>query len=195
MESKLLILDIDETLLYSSRTTLPRTEDFKVGDYFVYTRPGLREFVKFVQDSFEIAVWTASTAAYAKSVLAKVFPDPGILRFAWSRERCTVRYNAELRQSYWVKDLKKVKKLGYSLDSVLVVDDSPEKLERSYGNHVPVQPFLGDPRDDELYFLQRYLIRLKDVASVRSIEKRGWRTSVSQEEPPTGLPDPLSDLS
>ena len=38
---------------------------------------------------------------------------------------------------------------------VLVVDDSPEKLQRSYGHYVPSAPFEGNPADEELRKLER----------------------------------------
>ena len=78
----------------------------------------------------------------------------------------------------WVKDLKKVRKQGYALEHVLVVDDSREKLERNYGNHIPVQPFEGARDDDELLLLVDYLKQLESVPNVRCIDKRGWRKEV-----------------
>jgi len=59
-----------------------------------------------------------------------------------------------------------------------VVDDSARKHERNYGNLVTVRPFEGDPADDELVHLERYLLALADVPNVRAIEKRGWRNRV-----------------
>lgn len=43
-----------------------------------------------------------------------------------------------------MKDLRKVRRLGWALEHVLVVDDTPRKYERSYGNLVAVAPFEGD---------------------------------------------------
>jgi len=56
-----------------------------------------------------------------------------------------------------------------------VVDDTARKHERNYGNLVTVRPFEGDPSDDELVHLGRYLETLAGVDNVRAIEKRGWR--------------------
>lgn len=40
------------------------------------------------------------------------------------------------------------------------MDDSPFKLSRTYGNHVLVGAFLGDPADEELARLAPYLVDL-----------------------------------
>ena len=43
-----------------------------------------------------------------------------------------------------------MKRRGYSLDRTLMLDDTPQKLERNYGNHLRISPFEGDPDDSEL---------------------------------------------
>jgi TFIIF-interacting CTD phosphatase-like protein len=148
MTHKLLILDLDETLLFATTERLSQPPDFFVGDFCVYRRPGLSAFLTFAFEHFRVAVWTSSTLSYAQEIIAQVLPEQKTLEFLWARERCTQRLDLESRESYWVKDLRKVKKLGYNLDSVIMLDDSREKLERNYGNHVLVQPFQGDIKDD-----------------------------------------------
>lgn len=178
MKEKLIILDLDETLIYSSLEKLSSKEDFLVGDYFVYKRPNLDMFLKFIQNNFQLAVWSSSTSDYAEGIVKQLFLDQSILKFIWAREKCVSKLDIESREQYWVKDLKKVKKLGFDLEKVLVIDDSPEKLQRNYGNHIPVIPFLGDPKDDELPRLINFLKKIKSLAIVRSIEKRNWRNSI-----------------
>ena len=178
MKDKLLILDLDETLIYSSLTKLSSPEDFTVDQYIVYKRPGLENFLKFISENFKLAVWTSSTSDYAEGIVKQLFLDQSILKFVWARERCVSKIDIESREQYWVKDLKKVKKLGFDLEKILVIDDSPEKLERNYGNHIPMIPFLGDPKDDELPRLENFLEKLKNLDSFRSIEKRNWRNSI-----------------
>ncbi|MBZ5536732.1 MAG: HAD family hydrolase [Acidobacteriia bacterium] len=178
MHTKLLILDLDETLVFASEEKLARTEDFQVAPYFVYKRPGVERFIEFAFTHFEVAVWTSSSSNYAKELIDQIFQQPDRLQFVWARERCTRKSDPESGTSYWIKDLKKVRRLGRSLEGVLVVDDSPGKLERSYGNHIHIRPFEGDPRDDDLRKLQAYLLWLKDVPNVRLLDKRDWRTTL-----------------
>ena len=42
---KLLILDLDETLIFATERPLTREADFRVGPYHVYGRPGLADFL------------------------------------------------------------------------------------------------------------------------------------------------------
>jgi RNA polymerase II subunit A small phosphatase-like protein len=178
MQKTLLILDLDETVVFATEQKLAREEDFRVAQYFVYKRPGLNRFITFVLEHFKVAVWTASGSAYADAIVDGIFGGVEQLAFAWSRQRCTWRTNSDLQIGYWVKDLKKVRRLGHSLNKVVVVDDSSRKLERSYGNHIPVLPFRGDAVDNELEELEHYLLWLKSVPDVRSVDKRSWKSTV-----------------
>ena len=74
------------------------------------------------------------------------------------------------------KNLKKVKAKGYSLASVIAIDDTPTNYVRSYGNLIAVRPYMGDQRDDELPMLLEFLRQIQDVPNVRAIEKRNWRS-------------------
>ena len=174
-ERKLIILDLDETLLYATVEELDRSADFRLEEYHVYLRPHLSEFLNLCVGRFDVAVWTASSQDYAEAVVERLFGSIDTLAFLWARRRCTRRYDWEMHEQYWVKDLKKVRLKGYPLERVLVVDDTPRKHERNYGNLVHVQKYTGELDDDELLHLGRYLVALDEVENVRTIEKRGWR--------------------
>ena len=62
---------------------------------------------------------------------------------------------------------------------MLIVDDTPKKVERNFGNAIYAKPYFGDPEDSELRDLSRYLKSLAALANVRSVEKRGWRNDCS----------------
>lgn len=172
---QLLILDLDETLIYATETRLAREPDFVVGLYSVYKRPGLAEFLSFCLANFEVAVWTSSGAVYAKSIVETIFSHPEQLKFVWSRSRCTQRFNPFLYEHYFIKNLSKIKRKGYSLQKTLVIDDSPEKHEKNYGNLIRVNAYFGEENDHELESLSYYLLQLKDADNVRTLEKRGWQ--------------------
>lgn len=73
---KLLILDIDETLIYATEASLPRQANFLVGQYHIYKRPFLDVFLKNCLDWFEVAVWTSSTPSYAIAIVSEIFENP-----------------------------------------------------------------------------------------------------------------------
>jgi RNA polymerase II subunit A small phosphatase-like protein len=171
----LLVLDLDETLVYAAERPLGRPPDFTAGLYAVYRRPHLGEFLSSCPGRFDLAFWSSSSETYVRALVPAILPAGAQPVFAWSRGRCVRRFDPETREDYFVKDLRKVKRLGYDLRRVLVVDDTPRKAERNYGNAVYVRPWLGDPDDDELELLGRYLSSLHAVPDVRLVEKRGWR--------------------
>ncbi len=173
---KLLIFDLDETLFFADESRLAGTEDFIVGQYYVYLRPFAQELLSFCLLHFDLAVWTASTENYATEMTARLFPNPAALKFIWGRSRCTYRYDAERQEQYWVKDLKKLRRHGYDLANVIAIDDTARNWERSYGNVIAVKRFVGEPDGDELRLLISYLDQLRQVEDVRTIEKRHWRT-------------------
>jgi TFIIF-interacting CTD phosphatase-like protein len=173
--TKLLVLDLDETLIHASDRPLAIDPDFYVGPYAIHRRPGVDDFLSACLERFErVGVWTASSLAYALPVLSQL-GDPRRLAFVWGRERCTYRIDQETREGEWLKDIRKLRRCGFEKRSIIVVDDTPAKLARSYGNLVAVRPFEGDPSDDELPALEPYLSWLADVEDVRAIEKRRWR--------------------
>ncbi len=170
----LLVLDLDETLIHATDAPTARAPDHKVFGYSVYRRPGLDAFIREAGRHFMLGVWTSSSADYAHAICSLVFPDPTALQFIWARDKCTRRRNFESQDVVYVKRLVKLRRYGYDLSRVLVIDDSPEKHPGNYGNLVRVTPFEGDPRDEELAHLASYLAVLAKEPDMRRIEKRGW---------------------
>jgi RNA polymerase II subunit A small phosphatase-like protein len=175
-ERPLLVLDLDETLLHATETRLTiAPHHHEVGPYFLYLRPGLAAFLEQIALAYRLAVWTSSSPSYARKVCALIFTDPGRLEFMWASDRCTPIRDVETDIWFNAKRLRKLKRRGYDLVRVLVVDDSPEKHTRNYGNLVQVAPFTGDPADDELFQLGLYLSELAVEPNFRRIDKREWR--------------------
>jgi TFIIF-interacting CTD phosphatase-like protein len=141
----------------------------------VYYRPGLKEFISYALDNFHVAVWSSASRGYIKEIVNNIFPDEGKdLKFCWDDKRCTMSADFEQRVYYYVKDLRKVRRTGYKKERILIVDDTPSKSERNYGNAIYIPQFRGNPNDRYLYMLIEYLNTLKDIDNVRTIEKRGW---------------------
>lgn len=116
-EDKLLILDLDETLIYASETELERPADFHMGRFHVYKRPHLEEFLTACFSWFDVAVWTSASPAYAQGIVKAIFSDLNALKFVWASDRCTRVYNTHLGDHYWRKNLKKVQRKGYVKES------------------------------------------------------------------------------
>src|SRR5262245_29538358 len=124
---RLLVLDVDETLIHGTEGELERTADFRVGPYHVYRRPFVADFLTGVAVWYDLAIWSSATLDYVSEIAAAIRPSAFEWQFVWGRDRCTQRMHSELFQVEYIKDLKKVKRLGYDLDHVLFVDDTPSK--------------------------------------------------------------------
>jgi carboxy-terminal domain RNA polymerase II polypeptide A small phosphatase len=174
----LLVLDLDETLVYATEQPLARPADFGAGPYHVYRRPHLERFIRSCAVLFDVGFWSSGSAAYVARVVPAILPAGVSPVLAWSGERCVRRFDPDTREDYHVKDLRKVARAGYDLARVLAVDDTPRKLERNFGNAVYVRSWYGDSDDNELELLARYLPTLSGLEDVRRVEKRGWRGRV-----------------
>jgi len=186
----LLILDLDETLIHARQSPLDRPADFQLYGYHIYRRPFLDEFIANCAEHFDLAVWSSASDDYVRGVVQAIFPEPHLLRFVWGRSRATLRRLITDDFGYggystghmnYLKPLHKVARMGWDLRRVLIVDDSPEKLIRNYGNAIYPAPYEGHAEDRELKLLARYLETLRDCQNVRSVEKRTWRSSISGE--------------
>ena len=180
--NKLLILDIDETLIHSSEKQLDRIPDFRLDEYFVYIRPGLKEFISNCSKLFNLAIWTASSSEYAIEVIKNIFPDDLRLEFIFTGERCLLKRNLDLDVIEIFKPLKKVKRKGYSLNNILIVDDTAKTFKYNYGNGILIKEYLGESNDNELSLLLKYLEIIGAEENVRVIDKRRWKSKIYPTE-------------
>jgi RNA polymerase II subunit A small phosphatase-like protein len=180
----LLILDIDETLIHTDTAPLEYEKhlnfDFKFKGnnskslYYTKKRPYLDEFLNYSFENFDIAIWTAAGAEYAEEILKGIGLDKSKLKFFYTQENCTLKLSLDYSNYFGVKNLQKLKKKGYDLNKVLIVDDIAETAVNNYGNLIQIKAFTDDPDDIELLKLISYLEKIKNEPNYRRIEKRGW---------------------
>ncbi len=185
----LLILDLDETLIYATENPLSRPPDFQVLGYYVYKRPYLEEFIRGCNQHFTLAIWSSASDDYVEAIVKQIIPSNIALAFVWGRSRCTFCatthvFNLDHYVDYfnhynYIKVLKKVTKRGYSLERVLIVDDTPSKAKRNYGNVIYPTEYNGELTDQELPLLLTYLHSLKNIPNVRILEKRNWKAKAA----------------
>ncbi len=188
IDRTLLILDLDETLLHASDRPLARPADFRLSGYHAYKRPHLEPFLTECATRFQLAIWSAGHDSYVAEAVTHILP-PGIdLAFVWGRSRCTFSVDSRKVQEdgfldpashyNFAKKLRKVRRLGFHLERMLIVDDTPAKCIHNYGNAIYVKEYLGEEDDAELPRLSAYLATLAEVPNVRTVEKRGWRSAL-----------------
>lgn len=175
-EKPLLILDLDETLIHGSQRELHRVADFRIGPLHIYERPLLNQFLNSASERFDLAIWSSASEAYVCQIAARLRKQVSEWEFVWSRERCIPKRNHETLEIDFLKDLRKVKRKGFDLDGVLIVDDTRQKVSRNYGNAIYIAPYFGSDDDVELSLLAGYLNSLDLAENFRRLEKRGWRS-------------------
>lgn len=154
---KLIIFDLDETLVHATETKLSYEPDFVIEPYFVYLRPFVHDLLRFTMQRFDMAVWSSSSAKYVTEVAQQIFGEAYPLKFAWSVEKCVQKIDAKTNSYVYVKDLRKVQSQGYMVENITIIDDSPEKIVRQPRNHLQVKPYHGERDDDGLIFVRSTL--------------------------------------
>ena len=86
--AKLLVLDLDETLIHARDRTdpeLPWPPQKRVAQFRVYLRPGVKQFMTTALERFvAVGVWTSATRDYAVTMLDRIV-DRSQLRFLYDR--------------------------------------------------------------------------------------------------------------
>lgn len=155
---KLLVFDLDETLVHASKYELGRPADLLCPPYYVYKRPFINELLAKLSPSYNFAVWSSSSPEYVNFLVPILFQHFRV-EFAWAADKCVQRVDVRSNGYVYIKDLRKLQKFGYALDQVTILDDSPEKIVRQPRNHMMISPFVGDEKDGALIEIADDLLR------------------------------------
>jgi TFIIF-interacting CTD phosphatase-like protein len=129
--------------------------------FHVFKRPGLDEFLKFIQSKFDVFVFTHGEANYARPLLDVLMPWlPESHRLY--REFCDGKSGPEKRLSIF----------GRKPSDVILVDDSSSALENNPKNTLQIPAWLGVPRDRALTgWLVPILEKCAEAMDVRKVIK------------------------
>lgn len=171
MDRKLLVLDLDYTLVYPSDREISDADfTITVGEtYWIKKRPYLEQFLVEAAQYYDLAVWSASDAAYVHAILARIIPAHIKLVFVYCGDRCTIKRDTFMNWHIIIKDLKKVwrrKRWPYRRHNTLIVDDTPSTYIRNRGNAISIAAYNGDT-DVELTRISQLLTEYKDLLNVR----------------------------
>ncbi len=177
-----LILDLDETLVYSCRYSdlslmIPSLESIgvtilrnnKYVSFYVYKRPYLDEFLDRVCEWFNVVVFTAGEKPYADAVLNVIDPK-GRVRKRLYKDDCMV-INGTV--------VKRVETACSNAASAMIVDNNPECFRYDkcvywvrvlfVANAIPISSWYGDGKDKELLRLLPFLDLMRTVDDVRTV--------------------------
>ena len=139
-----LVLDMDETLIHYFFTHIN-------GMFFV--RPYCFDFLKELNDLYEIVTFTAGTKDYADNILNLLDLDNNIIKYRLYRQHTTI-----LGFSVY-KDLSK---LGRDLSKVIIIDNLKENFKMQPNNGIFIKTWTNDINDVQFKDLLKIL---KDIVS------------------------------
>ncbi|KAJ2451306.1 Nuclear envelope morphology protein 1 [Coemansia sp. RSA 2424] len=165
---KILVLDLDETLIHSSPQGSYRAHhrievviDKVACLYYVYKRPHVDYFLRRVSEWYKVVVFTASLAEYADPVIDLLDSQNKLIEGRYFRESCVPH------DSSYAKDLAAI---DPDLSQIVLVDNSPLSYFINPTNGIPIQPWVNsDPKDEALLDLLPLLDALRFTDDVRSI--------------------------
>jgi RNA polymerase II subunit A small phosphatase-like protein len=174
---KILVLDIDETLINSSYQKLDRDPDFQIGPFYVYKRPGVEYFLEQCFEWFTVGFWTTATKEYATYIADNLISDITKLAFLWTRRNCERNINFDHMFAYYIKDISKLcKEKNYDPSKVIVLDDLWKTAEKNPENLVLIDRYEGNNDDEELYRVLPFLGMLgSSEKDIREMNKEGWK--------------------
>ena len=123
---KLLILDLDETLIHTTYSPLDGLDAVsQKGYYYLYERPYLKDFLESVFEHYALAIWSASKADYVRWIIQSTVLKDYTFEFIRTRKHC--KYAAgKYGSPEYLKDLQA---LNQTYEQVIMLDDTPKMVQ------------------------------------------------------------------
>ena len=187
---KTLVLDLDETLVYTSfepsiNSDLCFEIDLNINEQSKYNkvnslikkqkiltkvylskRPHLEKFLSELNSFYEICIFSASSQKYA-SYIIDIIDKNRIISKKFFREDCIHLDNSETFP--YIKDLEKINK---NYNDIIIIDDNFSSFILQEENGIPIKPWRGDKNDIELLKLIPILKNLSGFYNVRTEIKK-----------------------
>ena len=165
-----LILDLDNTLIYSTTKKNDQIKDYTIMDnLYVYKRPYLDKLLNDVNYFFniqvskycDIAIYTSASQEYANPIIDYIDKYKVISKRLF-REDCF-----KINETYY----KDFSKHGFDSKNVIIVDDSPEVHVNSTDHLIPIKKWFGSDIDNSLLKISKTLSNLKYTQDVHGMIK------------------------
>uniref|UniRef100_A0A6C0KRK9 FCP1 homology domain-containing protein n=1 Tax=viral metagenome TaxID=1070528 RepID=A0A6C0KRK9_9ZZZZ len=179
MKGKLnVILDLDQTLisgeelpfdLKKNKEKMKKFDHKTMENFFIiFARPHLQEFLDYLFENFNVAVWTAATKDYALFIVKHfILNKPGRkLNFIFYSHHCDMSQKLKkgLKGLSILWDDFKLKK--YNENNTIIIDDNPDVLVKQACNVIQIKPFQYNDRasynDTEFYKIQQELSKIDE---------------------------------
>ena len=165
---KILVLDLDETLVHSSiHNPFPNKRNIIFNMYinnikykiYVIIRPFFEKFLYEMSLCYNLYIFTSSAPKYSESIIKFLDINKVILQVL-NRDYC------RNINGIFLKDLSIFNK---NFKDIIIVDNNPVSYSINKNNGIPIPTWIDDPNDNELLKLIPILQYLSTVNDVRPI--------------------------
>ncbi len=176
VKKKILVLDLDETLIHSSSLNSPYNEkkppfldpDFELQvviekhpvKFHVFKRPHVDKFLEIVSQWYDVVIFTAGIDAYGEIITNRLDNNRGIFKKKFYRRHCTPE------SGLFSKDLSVITD---DLSSIFILDNSPFAYKNYPHNAIRIESWFCDQSDKALLNLLPVLDAMRFVQDVRSV--------------------------
>ena len=186
---KLLILDLDETLIHSDLDFLLKEKNVKYDTvlYFdseeekniplpIIIRPGIYDFLDYASKNFDLVVFTASDQQYADAIINYIERDKKYFKMRLYRNNCIF-----IDPGLYIKDLRIFDSFK-KLEDIIILDNSLFSFANQLNNGILITSFFDDKEDTFLYNAKEYLEFIKNEKDIREINKESFRFEEIKED-------------
>eukprot|EP00830_Metopus_es_P010341 TRINITY_DN1995_c0_g1_i3.p1 TRINITY_DN1995_c0_g1~~TRINITY_DN1995_c0_g1_i3.p1 ORF type:complete len:218 (-),score=36.30 TRINITY_DN1995_c0_g1_i3:102-755(-) len=173
---KTLILDLDETLIRSSKPCLGKTHIEKTHsinnvpilfrdsygeaiEIDLSIRPYANYLLEQASKKYQIIVFSASLKSYANAISMVLDPEKKYISYTLSREHC------KKINGIYMKDLNLL--AGRDLKDVAILDNSVLSFALNLENGIYLPSYEGDANDNELISITHFLMEIADEDDLR----------------------------
>lgn len=179
---KVLLLDLDETLIHSDFENQCHNIDAEINISVdntsscalrIAVRPHIREFLQFARSKFNVVLFTAGVQEYADPIVNYLDPLNEIFSLRLYRDSCF-----EFR-NFFIKDLSILS--GIDEKDMIIVDNCIFSFAMHLSNGYLISSFYENRDDSELLFLIDYLIKISASDSVKEVNENYYGLEALKE--------------
>ena len=194
-KEKILVIDLDETLIHTSFQKISNpdlkiqfdsiiypkvklnNEKFhkcsvkKIIDAYIRIRPGVDDFLSQLGKYYDLYVYSASSKNYLNKIIKNI-DKKNLIKKCFCRDDCilyveNIEQNLDKPMFNKYKYVKDLKKINKDLRNIVFIDNNIINFKLQEKNGIPIKSFYGDYGDIELYKLIPILKNLSGFYDVR----------------------------
>ncbi|CAD8110098.1 unnamed protein product [Paramecium sonneborni] len=163
---KTIVFDLDETLIHCNESiqiqgdvVLPiKFPSGEIIEASINIRPYAQQILKTLNKHFELIVFTASHSCYANVVIDYLDPNKNLISHRFFRDSCM-----QTEEGAYIKDLRVIG--NRSMNNMVLIDNAAYSFCLQPLNGIPIINYYDNKMDQELLYLQNYLMALKSLES------------------------------